>query len=96
MKEALSGNFCRCVSHYQVLRAVMSVAQKGEVKMADEYRYIGKPMKRRDAEGIVTGTAQYLDDLKFQDLLCGKVKRSPHAHAVIRRIDKRGPSRCPA
>jgi aerobic-type carbon monoxide dehydrogenase small subunit (CoxS/CutS family) len=29
VKEALSGNFCRCVSHYQVLKAVMSVADKG-------------------------------------------------------------------
>jgi aerobic carbon-monoxide dehydrogenase small subunit len=29
VKEALSGNFCRCVSHYQVLKAVMSVAEKG-------------------------------------------------------------------
>jgi aerobic carbon-monoxide dehydrogenase small subunit len=29
VKEALSGNFCRCVSHYHVLRAVMSLADKG-------------------------------------------------------------------
>jgi aerobic-type carbon monoxide dehydrogenase small subunit (CoxS/CutS family) len=29
VKEALSGNFCRCVSHYHVLRAVMSIADKG-------------------------------------------------------------------
>jgi len=29
VKEALSGNFCRCISHYQVIRAVMSVADKG-------------------------------------------------------------------
>lgn len=29
VKEALSGNFCRCVSHYHVLKAVMSVADKG-------------------------------------------------------------------
>jgi aerobic carbon-monoxide dehydrogenase small subunit len=29
IKEALSGNFCRCVSHYQVLKAVQSVAEKG-------------------------------------------------------------------
>ena len=27
VKEALSGNFCRCISHYQVVRAVMAVAQ---------------------------------------------------------------------
>jgi carbon-monoxide dehydrogenase small subunit len=29
VKEALSGNFCRCVSHYQVIQAVMSVAKGG-------------------------------------------------------------------
>ena len=29
VKEALSGNFCRCISHYQVVRAVMSVAKEG-------------------------------------------------------------------
>jgi len=29
IKEALSGNFCRCVSHYHVLKAVMSVAERG-------------------------------------------------------------------
>ena len=31
VKEALSGNFCRCVSHYHVIRAVMSVVKAGEV-----------------------------------------------------------------
>lgn len=30
VKEALSGNFCRCISHYQVVRAVMAVSGKGE------------------------------------------------------------------
>jgi aerobic-type carbon monoxide dehydrogenase small subunit (CoxS/CutS family) len=29
IKEALSGNFCRCISHYQVLKAVRSAAAKG-------------------------------------------------------------------
>jgi carbon-monoxide dehydrogenase small subunit len=29
LKEALSGNFCRCVSHYHVIRAVLSAANKG-------------------------------------------------------------------
>jgi len=56
--------------------------------MGGNYRYIGKAMKRRDAESIVTGSAQYLDDITFPNILVGKVKRSPHAHAVITRIDK--------
>jgi len=28
VKEALSGNFCRCISHYQVVRAVMSASKE--------------------------------------------------------------------
>ena len=30
VKEALSGNFCRCISHYQVVKAVLATAEKGE------------------------------------------------------------------
>ncbi len=29
VKEALAGNYCRCISHYQILDAVMSVVQMG-------------------------------------------------------------------
>ncbi len=29
VQDALAGNFCRCVSHYQAFKAVMSVADKG-------------------------------------------------------------------
>ena len=29
IKEALSGNFCRCISHYQVVEAVMAASGKG-------------------------------------------------------------------
>ena len=56
--------------------------------MGNGYSYIGKRMPRKDAVKIVTGAIPYLDDLKFQNLLHGKVLRSPHAHAVIQRIDK--------
>jgi len=28
VKEALSGNFCRCISHYQVVRAVMAASRE--------------------------------------------------------------------
>jgi aerobic-type carbon monoxide dehydrogenase small subunit (CoxS/CutS family) len=31
VKEALSGHYCRCISHYQVVDAVMDVTRKGEV-----------------------------------------------------------------
>jgi xanthine dehydrogenase molybdenum-binding subunit len=56
--------------------------------MGTRYRYIGKPMQRRDAVDIVTGSTHYIDDLKFQNLLYGKVLRSPHPHAHIKHVDK--------
>lgn len=56
--------------------------------MGNDYRYIGKHMNRRDGRDIVTGAVQYMDDLKFQNLLHGKVLRSPYAHALIKKIDK--------
>ncbi len=30
VKEALSGNFCRCISHYQVVKAVMAASKTGD------------------------------------------------------------------
>ena len=30
VKEALAGNFCRCISHYQVIKAVMEAAAAGK------------------------------------------------------------------
>jgi CO/xanthine dehydrogenase Mo-binding subunit len=56
--------------------------------MENEYRYISKNIPRRDATGIVSGTTPFMDDLKFPNLLYGKVLRSPYAHANIRKIDK--------
>ena len=54
--------------------------------MSEAYRYIGKATPRIDGEEIVTGKAAFLNDLKFQNLLYGKVLRSPHPHALIKRL----------
>lgn len=53
-----------------------------------KYRFIGKPTPRKDATEIVTGSAKFLNDRKFPDMLYGKVLRSPHPHALIKRVDK--------
>src|SRR5512135_1946378 len=56
--------------------------------MANNYRFIGKPTPRKDAKEIVTGSARFLNDIKLPDMLYGKVLRSPHPHAVIKKIEK--------
>jgi CO/xanthine dehydrogenase Mo-binding subunit len=52
-----------------------------------KYATVGKSVHRIDALEKVTGRAIYGDDIRFPDLLYGKVLRSPHAHAKIKRID---------
>ena len=56
--------------------------------MAGHYRFIGQITPRLDAREIITGKAKFLNDIKLPDMLHGKVLRSPHAHALIRKIDK--------
>jgi CO/xanthine dehydrogenase Mo-binding subunit len=56
--------------------------------MAADYRYIGKVTPRKDAKEIVTGNANFLDDIKMPNLLHGKVLRSPYPHAIIKGVDK--------
>ena len=54
--------------------------------MQKEYRFIGKPSPRKDALEIVTGKAQFIDDMVLPRMLHGKVLRSPHPHANIKQI----------
>ncbi len=49
--------------------------------------FIGQRLTRVDAPDRVTGRAVYAADLHLPGMLHGRVLRSPHAHARIRRID---------
>jgi xanthine dehydrogenase molybdenum-binding subunit len=53
------------------------------------FRIIGRKTPKVDAIDKVTGRAQFGADVSLPRLLVGKVLRSPHAHARIRRIDIR-------
>ena len=55
--------------------------------MGGEHRHIGKATPRKDARMIVTGKAQYIDDVKLPEMVYGKALRSPYPHARIRNID---------
>jgi CO/xanthine dehydrogenase Mo-binding subunit len=49
---------------------------------------VGESKPRIDAREKVTGTAQYADDIQFGNkLLHARIKRSPHPHALIKKVD---------
>ncbi len=52
-----------------------------------EYHTIGKETPRKDGVARVTGQEMYTSDVTLPHMLHGRILRSPHPHALIRRID---------
>ncbi|HZK92424.1 MAG TPA: xanthine dehydrogenase family protein molybdopterin-binding subunit [Stellaceae bacterium] len=48
---------------------------------------IGRPVRRREDLRLVTGRGRYSDDLNLPGQAYACMVRSPHAHALIRRLD---------
>ena len=60
-----------------------------------DYAVIGRSVPKIDARAKLTGEALYGGDLKFPNMLFGKMLTSPHAHARILRIDTSDAERLP-
>ena len=61
----------------------------------DNLNEVGKPTRRQDIPGHVTGRSPFFDDHLFDGLLHLRCVRSPHHHARIRRIDVTEAERMP-
>jgi len=61
----------------------------------DDLNEIGKPTRRQDITGHVTGRSPFYDDHLFEGLLHMRCARSPHHAARIRRIDAAAAERMP-
>ncbi|MFB3895113.1 MAG: xanthine dehydrogenase family protein molybdopterin-binding subunit [bacterium] len=58
-------------------------------------KVIGKNYWKVDGVALVTGEAQYVDDIDLRDMLQIKILTSPHAHARILDIDTRAAEKLP-
>ncbi|MFQ3547774.1 MAG: xanthine dehydrogenase family protein molybdopterin-binding subunit, partial [Termitinemataceae bacterium] len=50
-------------------------------------KYVGKAVRRAEAVEKLTGSAIYVSDMVLPGMLYAQVKKSPHARALIKRID---------
>src|SRR5262245_51485550 len=53
----------------------------------EDFRFIGKPVRRAEDERLVTGRGQFSDDFSFEGQTFAAMVRSPYPHARIARID---------
>jgi len=102
VREALSGNLCRCTGYARIVEAVRNWRKYVEPAEAfpelndrRPYETVGKSLPRVDAADKVTGRAKYTGDLFFENMLHGKILTSPLAHARIKSIDTSGAEAMP-
>ncbi|MDY0004437.1 MAG: molybdopterin-dependent oxidoreductase [Polyangia bacterium] len=99
IKEALSGNLCRCAAYNRILAAVKGWREFENVALDTEPRdtherdqtrdmsVVSRGVPRIDGPDKVTGRAQYTADLHLPDMIYGKILGSPIPHGIIKRID---------
>ena len=60
-----------------------------------DYKYVGKPIRKKDSMQLLLGKPVFVDDITPQNALVVKVKRSPHANAMITAINVTAALRVP-
>ena len=58
-------------------------------------KYIGQPMTRVESPSLVTGQADFIDNMVLPGMLHCAMLRSPHAHARIKSIDTSAAEKLP-
>ena len=86
LPNAMKGNLCRCTGYRAIHDAINNV--RG-VAMVTEGSPIGKSVPAPAGPRIVTGAERFTLDVPSAAFMHMKLLRSPHAHAVIVRIDKK-------
>lgn len=89
IREALSGNLCRCTGYVKAIQAIHAVAGtfEDDPDYGPRMSSVGRRIPKTEGIGLLSGRSRYTDDFPFETLLYGRIKRSPHAHARIVRID---------
>lgn len=98
IKEAISGNLCRCTGYKKIIEAVEAYAMEPTVSNSAsslptgeqdgaKFKMVGQGRPYIEAAKKAQGKADYADDIQTKNALHCKFLRSTYAHARILSID---------
>jgi len=97
LRFALKDTLCRCGGYPSIENAILAAARSmrtgepvapAQIPLsAQPHAVVGKKLVRPDAVEKVNGSAIYTDDLVFDGMLFGKVRRAGVPHAIVTRLD---------
>lgn len=99
IRDAFSGILCRCTGYQQLFGAIRLAAGRlrgdedgsrlypAHPEFRQDLRLVGKSSRKVDGPQLVTSAPSFVEDMVRPGSLYVKILRSPHAHAVIARID---------
>ena len=97
IREALKDTLCRCGGYPAIENSVAAAAESIKTgapvrgpritESIHDHMLVGHTLSRPDGRAKVTGEAIYTDDLSFEGMLYGKVKRAGVPHAILKKLE---------
>ncbi|MGD8586804.1 MAG: selenium-dependent xanthine dehydrogenase [Chloroflexota bacterium] len=91
IEQALTPHLCRCTGYKKIVKAVQRAAEairlEESVELPASLGRIGDRHPKYQAQKLVLGQHQYVDDIKIQGMKYGALKFSDHPRARVLKID---------
>ncbi len=91
IEQALTPNLCRCTGYKKIIDSVLYAAEafrsEEQISPPTSPGNVGARQSKYQAQELVLGQHQYIDDIEIAGMLFGALKFSDHPRAVVRTID---------
>jgi len=91
IKKALNPNLCRCTGYTKIIESVKyaaeAIKENKDIPKPKSEAKVGKRHPKYDADKLTLGQANFVDDMKFENMVFATLRYSDHPRAIVKSID---------
>lgn len=91
IEKSLTPHLCRCTGYKKIIQAVQTAAaairNEEEISLPENVGPVGSRQPKYQAQKLVLGQHNYVDDIRLEGLRYGALKFSDHPRAKVLKID---------